>query len=267
MSKIVDDDVIYNSFQGATIYNKSEKSNYFSIILFTKGTGTHYIAGQGYPIREKQLHFLFPGQVHHWKSGPGTFAQQISVGKKIFEDLSSMEEFRFIQHNLTPLFRISERLFDVVDQEMQAVARVIRLLTLGAAWQDILYKKINILTALFKIESERYIDGNLFKKMHPTVRDFWNLVNQYFIDQRSPGWYASQLNVSANYLNLLCKKNLKITSSEMISQRVAQEAKLRLKLSDKIIKEIAFELGFKSLPSFSAFFKKKTGISPLQYRQ
>ena len=267
MTTNADDDVIYHSFKGSTIYNKSEHCTYFSIVLFSRGAGIHYIAGQGYPIRDKQLHFLFPGQVHSWETGPGTTAQQISVGKKIFDDLSSIDEFRFIQHNLTPLFRISERLFDVVEQEMEAVARVICLLSLGKEWQDILYKKVNILTSLFKIESEKYIDDNLLKKMHPTVRDFWNLINQYFIEQRSTSWYASQLHISTNYLNILCKRNLKITPSEMILQRVMQEAKQRLQYSDKIVKEIAFDLGFKSLSSFSNFFKKRTGISPLLYRQ
>jgi AraC-like DNA-binding protein len=53
----------------------------------------------------------------------------------------------------------------------------------------------------------------------------------------------------------------------MIHYRIALEAKRQLTKTDKLSKEIGFELGFEEPAHFSRFFKKEAGISPSQYRK
>ncbi|MNK07196.1 HTH-type transcriptional regulator ChbR [compost metagenome] len=267
MKTLADDGVVYDVIEGENSFNKTTKCTYFLIVLFLDGSGIHYIDGKQHPIGKNQLHFLFPGQHHHWETGPETVAQKITVGKLIFEEFSSIEEFRFIRHNLPPVFKIDSMIFDAVDHEMKGIKSALELFDFNKGWHKLVLKRMDSLSTLMKYEAERYIDASLSAKLNPIVKNFWNLINTHYTEQRTTSWYADQLSISANYLNVLCQKNLNISASEMINQRIMQEAKQQLRFTDKIIKEIAFDLGFKSISTFSVFFKKQSGYSPINYRE
>jgi AraC-like DNA-binding protein len=53
----------------------------------------------------------------------------------------------------------------------------------------------------------------------------------------------------------------------VIHDRIHIEAKRQLLFTQKIVKEIAFELGFEDITSFSRFFKNKEGQSPKEFRE
>jgi len=52
----------------------------------------------------------------------------------------------------------------------------------------------------------------------------------------------------------------------LISERIIIEAKRELYLTNKAVKEIAYELGYDDEYYFSKFFKVNTDISPQLYR-
>ena len=78
--------------------------------------------------------------------------------------------------------------------------------------------------------------------------------------------YAERLSVHVNHLNKVLKENLGKTTTDIISSRIVQEAKILLKQTDWNISEIAYSLGFEELAHFSNFFKKQTHLSPQVFR-
>lgn len=86
------------------------------------------------------------------------------------------------------------------------------------------------------------------------------------INLRSASEFASQLNVHVNHLNRAVKEITQKTTSQLIAERVLQEAKILLKHSVWSVSEIAFALGFTEVTHFNNFFKKYVQISPLKYR-
>lgn len=78
--------------------------------------------------------------------------------------------------------------------------------------------------------------------------------------------YADRLAIHVNYLNKVLKESTGMTTTSLISSRIAQEAKLLLKQTDWNVSEIAYCLGFEEVAHFSNFFKKQTTVSPLQFR-
>lgn len=78
--------------------------------------------------------------------------------------------------------------------------------------------------------------------------------------------YAGHLAVHVNHLNKVLKENTGRTTTEIISSRVVQEAKVLLKQTDWPISEIAYSLGFAEVAHFSNFFKKHTTLSPIACR-
>ncbi|AZA93612.1 Arabinose operon regulatory protein [Chryseobacterium nakagawai] len=266
-TKLADNEIAYKRIEGIENYNKTTKCTYFLLVLFSEGSGTHFIDDKSYPIGKQQLHFLFPGQHHHWETGAETIAQKIVIGQKVFSSFSSTDEFHFIRHNLHPVFKLSDSIYHTVNKEIQSIENDIVIHSENGAWNNILLLRMDILASIMKREAETYIKENLLISKNQTIEKYWELVNQQFITEKKTSAYAEQLCVTSNYLNILCKKHLNITASDIIKQKVIQEAKQKLKFSDNSIKEISYELGFESLISFSTYFKKNTGFSPSSYRE
>lgn len=78
--------------------------------------------------------------------------------------------------------------------------------------------------------------------------------------------YADRLAVHVNHLNKVLKENTGKTTTDIISSRIVQEAKILLKQTDWNISEIAYCLGFEQVAHFSNFFRKQTSLSPLGFR-
>ncbi|HTH83634.1 MAG TPA: helix-turn-helix domain-containing protein [Mucilaginibacter sp.] len=78
--------------------------------------------------------------------------------------------------------------------------------------------------------------------------------------------YADRLSVHVNHLNKVLKENTGKTTTDIISSRIIQEAKLLLKLTDWNISEIAYSLGFEQVAHFSNFFRKQTSLAPVAFR-
>lgn len=78
--------------------------------------------------------------------------------------------------------------------------------------------------------------------------------------------FAGRLAVHVNHLNKVLREATGHSTTELISQRIVQEAKILLKQTTHPISEIAFILGFEDLAHFSNFIKKQTSLTPSAFR-
>lgn len=78
---------------------------------------------------------------------------------------------------------------------------------------------------------------------------------------------AEALNMSANYLSDLLKKETGSSAQQHIQEFVINKAKNRLIASEDPLKSIAYDLGFEYSQHFSNMFKKRTGMTPSEYRR
>lgn len=83
---------------------------------------------------------------------------------------------------------------------------------------------------------------------------------------RTASDYADRLSVHVNHLNRVLKENTGRTTTDIIANRITQEAKILLKQTDWNISEVAYSLGFEEIAHFSNFFKKQTTFTPVQFR-
>ena len=82
---------------------------------------------------------------------------------------------------------------------------------------------------------------------------------------RSPSEFAENLNVHVNHLNRAMKETTGKTTSEIIADRLLQEARIMLKHTNLSNSDIAFALGFQEVTHFNNFFKKHMGVSPRKF--
>lgn len=87
------------------------------------------------------------------------------------------------------------------------------------------------------------------------------------VQLRSASDFAQQLHVHVNHLNRAVKEIVGKTTTQLIGERLFQEAKIMLRHSNWNISEIAYALGFSEVTHFNSFFKKMSGMSPGGFRK
>ncbi len=105
------------------------------------------------------------------------------------------------------------------------------------------------------------------KAQQDLIREFNFLVEQHFRSKHTVAEYAELLNKSPKTLsNVFSKEGFK-TPIQYIHDRKVLEAKRLLHHSDLQVQEVAYQLGYDDIQSFSRFFKNQVQISPSQFKE
>ncbi|WP_207891750.1 helix-turn-helix domain-containing protein [Maribacter algicola] len=92
-------------------------------------------------------------------------------------------------------------------------------------------------------------------------------IESHYRTKHSASDYADMLAITPKALSKLTKSHFNKTLTDLISKRIIIEAKRELYLTNKTVKEIAYELGYNDEYYFSRFFKKNAEVSPQIYRE
>ncbi|MCF0060246.1 helix-turn-helix domain-containing protein [Dyadobacter chenwenxiniae] len=160
-------------------------------------------------------------------------------------DASSVRDFELSWE----IFRSEMQKMDILQQDMlQALLK--RMLILSVR----ILRQSNNLSQLDKSQGE-------------IVREFNYLVDKHFAMHHDVAFYASQLNKSPKTLSNLFSLVSSRTPLNIIHDRIMIHARRQINYSNLSIKEIAYELGYEDVQTFSRFFKSKEGVSPGHYRE
>ncbi len=129
--------------------------------------------------------------------------------------------------------------------------------------QMLLKRMLILCTRIYKTQDNF---NELSMDQQDIVREFNFLVEQHFKTKHSVAEYASLLNKSPKTISNLFGKLHDKTPLQMIQQRIMLEVRRLLTYTSQPISEIAYEVGFNDLQSFSRFFKKHEGMAPSEYR-
>jgi AraC-like DNA-binding protein len=130
--------------------------------------------------------------------------------------------------------------------------------------QMMLKRLLILCTRIYKEQTEL---TNFDKKQLDIVREYNYLVESHFKTKHQVADYAEMLNKSPKTLSNLFKKYNEKSPLQIIQNRTILEARRLLRYSDKSIKEIAYEIGYEDIQSFSRFFKKSEGVSPSDFKK
>jgi AraC-type DNA-binding domain-containing proteins len=107
-----------------------------------------------------------------------------------------------------------------------------------------------------------------------TVSKFNEILKQYIStnslqEQGLPtvNYMAEKLFISPRYLSDLLKQETGKTAIELIHLSLISEAKNLLRLGERSVSEIAYELGFENASYFTRLFKKQSGMTPVEYKK
>lgn len=131
------------------------------------------------------------------------------------------------------------------------------------------YLKIFLISASrLKTEQQSEAKDVADKSEEPFIlQNLKNYIEHHYRTKHSASDYADLLSITPKALSKLTKAHFNKTLTDLISERIIIEAKRELYLTNKTVKEIAYELGYNDEYYFSRFFKKNAEVSPQFYRE
>lgn len=267
-------------------FSKEEKGqklsaifNFYSIALKRNLSGKLQYGQQQYDFDEGVMSFVAPNQVF----GVEVFKEEITnqsgwiimihpdflwntslvtkIKKYDFFDYSVNEALFLSDKEETTINNIVENIkqeyhsnIDEFSQEI-IISLIETLLNYAERFyqRQFITRKITnhqILDKLEKLLSEHFSGDDLVTKGLPTVQ-----------------YISANLNLSPTYLSSLLKTLTGQSTQQHIHDKLIEKAKEKLSTSELSVSEIAYELGFEHLQSFSKLFKAKTQLSPVEFRK
>jgi AraC family transcriptional activator of pobA len=249
---------------------KAHRHNFYHLIYFTKGGGTHNIDFVNFKVTPGEIYFMTPGQVHSWNFKGEADGYVINFSELFFRsflaDPNYLEQFSFFLGS-------AEQCVVFLPVDAQRQVKMLLEKILEAANGDNSFNKDLIklwLLELFMITAAhtQVAGGNKEAKgNHIVISSFKKLVEEKYLELHLPKDYAALLFVTPNYLNNLCKQILGKPAGEIIRDRILLEAKRLLVNNGMHISEIANHLNFTDHSHFSKFFKKASGETPESFRK
>ncbi len=268
--------IYVNSFSSHINTNKdlihhSHSHDFYVVVFFTEGTGTHEIDFESYEIRPGKVFFLKPGQTHAWQF-------ETSPQGYIFFHTKEFYEIKFLDHQLEafPFFYSYQNppYIDVLKEARNKTTQNFESL-FDEYSNDQLFKEIKLVNLIQQIyiDLTRMYSIELGDKKHLSLsyltilEQLESLINHHYLQEKSPQFYAQKLNISGKHLNRVVRATVNKTTSTLIMDRNMLEAKRRMVHTHDSLSHIAYALAFSDYAYFSKVFKVKTGMSPLQFRK
>jgi AraC-like DNA-binding protein len=231
--------------------------------------------GQGYyDFDEGGMMFTAPNQII--SSDPDTkykgfvifmhpdFIRNYSLGKNI-------KKYGFFSYDTNEALHLSESekniilgLFKNIDNELNTA--------IDETSQDVLVSYIDVLLNY----SQRFYRRQFITRKavnHDLLFRTEQLLDDYLNDNKGLNaglltveYLASQVNLSPRYLSDMLRAITGQNAQQFIHEKLIEKAKEYLSTTNFSVSEIAYVLGFEYPQSFNKLFKKKTNITPLEFR-
>ena len=250
---------------------EKENSDGFSVALCCHGTAVLRTAGMDYAVKPGCVMVqVMNGSAAMVRKSQDYLQKSVSVSLDTVLDFPSPVDIDII--NLAIRFPVSEpdterrgRLmayYDLLDRQDSCTPNAYR----KEIARSVLYALILEICDLFRSMAAESADMPK-PKQEALTDDFFRLLAMHYRQEHTVEFYAGRLNRTPKYLSGAIRKLTGRSVPEWIASNLVREAKNLLKASDRTVLEVSEELNFSSPSVFVQFFRRNTGLTPLQYRR
>lgn len=260
----------YNDIPEYFFESVLHKTDFYEIIVFTRGNGYLELDQQKVVVTNNTVIFISPFQKRKWfvdKSGISCHFLffQDSFLSKFFSDKLFTYRLQYFYNKTQPLFiKINKPHLEQLQNMFEEILTEVREFRSDSEHiiRALLYFILNKLNRLysqsFQLSAET--ENNI------TAFEFKQLLQNDIQMNRTVDHYAAKIGVSRVTLNKHIKRQFGITASGMINEFMLFEIKSRILYSGLNISEIARSLNFSEANHLSRYFKNHTGYSPKEFR-
>ena len=104
-------------------------------------------------------------------------------------------------------------------------------------------------------------------KLEELLENYFNDENALLKGLPTVNYLAEKLHLSPRYLSDLLRSLTGQNTQQHIHEKVIEKAKEYLSSDNLNVAEVAYQLGFEHPQSFTKIFKKKTNLTPIEFKQ
>jgi AraC family transcriptional regulator, transcriptional activator of pobA len=258
-------------------YISPNRRDFYKIMYVTKGTGVFTLGSHIYHIQEPTILFIHPGEIISWKKLDKESEGFVCFFKKKYADhypsLKSLIDkygiFTDINKSVIRLTDTDIKLLNPFFTQMLEAEQT------GGPQADETMQAYLQLLILNCTRVAQYPAPNAITGDYRHIHDFFHLLEKEisrinYVDPirlKTARNFAEELAIHPNHLNALLKRQTGLNVSAHIKSRLLEQSKVLLLQTDWSLQDIAFAVGFAEQSNFSHFFKKQTGISPINFKK
>ncbi|RRQ48662.1 helix-turn-helix domain-containing protein [Maribacter algicola] len=261
-------------FEMENPFEDTQRLNHYSLIWIQKGRGILTSEFHEYEFHENMLLSFSPYQPFAFKSTEGPTGIVVQFHPDFFCIHKHHQEVAchgVLFNNIydTPFVLVDGKTATNFEIIIEQLKEEIKKSDLAQYELLISYLKIFLITASrLKREQQSAKEEATISKQEPFIlQNLKNYIESHYRTKHSASDYADMLAITPKALSKLTKSHFNKTLTDLISERIIIEAKRELYLTNKTVKEIAYELGYNDEYYFSRFFKKNAEVSPQIYRE
>lgn len=221
------------------------------------------------------LHFIEPGQVYTCNSTNSWQGFQILIHPDIFKnhfahkEISTYNFFSYEVNETLLLLKDEERLVSNLmemacnefnnNKDTFSIPIILSYISTLLNLTERFYAR--------QFETRKTLNNQLSSIFFDLLNTYYSETTDFEIQQPSVQLFANKLNVTSNYLSDTIKHHSGKSALTIIHDFVIEEAKIKLRNSKHTVSEISYKLGFEYPNYFSKLFKRKTNLSPSEYRK
>lgn len=247
----------------------------FYIIAIKKGFKGKIRYGQKYyDFDEGVMSFIAPGQLCWEEPNDRPTAGFLLMFHSDFIRGYSLDteirNYRFFSYAVNEALYLSKKEETTVEHILENIQNEYRS-NIDSFSQDLMVSQIGVLLNYAnryyhrQFLTRKIAHNDLLIKLEDLLEDHFN--NNHSNSLPSVKEVALKLNVSADYLSDMLRTHTGQNTQQHIHSKLIEKAKIILSTTNLTIAEIAYQLGFDYPQSFNKIFKRKTNLSPLEFRQ
>jgi YesN/AraC family two-component response regulator len=253
-------------------FDHIQRLNYYSLIWIQKGAGKVKVDFSEYDFNENQLLAFAPYQPFMLTTTQQMQGVVIHFHPDFFCIMKHHDE---VACNGVLFNNIYEPPYVKVDETAKATFNMVidqmkvEMQNQALAQYELLisYLKIFLITAS-RLKKDQQPETTLTLEIEAPfmLQNLKNYIELHYKTKHTASDYADLLNITPKALAKITKTHFNKTVTNLIAERIIIEAKRELYLTNKAVKEIAYELGYDDVHYFSRFFKNNAEVSPQMYR-
>lgn len=243
-------------------FKREHRHTYFEIMIIKHGGCNQLIDFKNYIGQDHSCYIICPQQIHlmNRNTASGTVIQFTEDRMNSTELRATLRQLSFYE-NSSVIFENRIDLFNELEVLLTMLnAHLIKNdATTNQVVTHVLQAFISIVLA-----NRQLVDHSVKDVDKKLLIDFYQLLETHYSDNAGVQFYITTLGTTEKKLSSAIKKHTGLSPLHVIHNRILLEAKRLLLFEEMSHKEIAYQLGFDSPASFSAFIKSKTALSPTE---
>jgi len=249
--------------------DKPHRVNFHNLILYTQGTGQHFVDFRTFPVEKNSVVFVQKGQVHAFDITNKPQGKMILFTETYLQKVLSAIDIQILPptHFLAsyrPNYSIKETTQLTLQHLLTVISNEYQTTEPNIAFLQVLFAAL-----ITKVEGERpAIYHQQLSSFHlQCFQRFIALLQIDFVKKLDAQAYAHNIGTSYKTLNKICKLATNMTAKQLIDAYTILEAKRRLLIENMQVQQLAFLLGFDEATNFVKYFKKHTLMTPSQFKK